>query len=431
MYNHDIEEVCKIRLSNTMEDTIAWHYETHGVFTVKNAYRLAVQADQAKKLSMGSNTNPNGNRPAYAHIWSANVPPKVRIFAWRLSQEGLATQLNRKHRRLTKVATYQICGADEESGHHAVVQCTKARALRKEMRKHWCLSGEDHFIQDGTDWLLMLMQKVDKDVGANILLLFWRAWYLRNDVVHEQGKGLVNGSTCFLISYAESLAWAGSPQQAGGNDRGKRKLGEKVPAVPRGRKARQGVNGPVRWQPPPTGWIKINTDAGFLEESGEASAGIIVRSEKGDMLFTAWQMIRMCSTAEEAEAEACLLGVRLAVEWTRQPAIIEVDCQGVIRALSSIEELRGSWPGVLKELKAVCSLLPSSRFVLVKREGNNVAHTLAPHALRYKEFAVQRFECPEWVKNLVESEAHDICATESSVRRPENLPANCNSVLAN
>jgi hypothetical protein len=149
------------------------------------------------------------------------------------------------------------------------------------------------------------------------------------------------------------------------------------------------------------------------------------------MLFTAWQMIRMCSTAEEAEAEACLLGVRLAVEWTRQPAIIEVDCQGVIRALSSIEELRGSWPGVLKELKAVCSLLPSSRFVLVKREGNNVAHTLAPHALRYKEFAVQRFECPEWVKNLVESEAHDICATESSVRRPENLPANCNSVLAN
>jgi hypothetical protein len=142
-------------------------------------------------------------------------------------------------------------------------------------------------------------------------------------------------------------------------------------------------------------------------------------------------MIRKCSTAEVAEAEACLLGVRLAIEWTRQPAIIEADCQGVIRALSSIEELRGPWPGVLKELKAVCSLLPSSSFVLVKREGNSVAHTLAQHALRYKEFAVQRFECPEWMKNLVESEAQNICATEPSVRRPENIPVNCNSVLAN
>jgi hypothetical protein len=53
-----LEEVCKIRLSNTMEDTIAWHYERHGVFTVKSAYRLAVQADQAEKLSMGEQHKP-------------------------------------------------------------------------------------------------------------------------------------------------------------------------------------------------------------------------------------------------------------------------------------------------------------------------------------------------------------------------------------
>jgi hypothetical protein len=26
MHSHDIKEVCKLRLSNTMEDTIAWHY---------------------------------------------------------------------------------------------------------------------------------------------------------------------------------------------------------------------------------------------------------------------------------------------------------------------------------------------------------------------------------------------------------------------
>jgi hypothetical protein len=45
---------------------------------------------------------------------------KVRIFAWRLAQESLATQINRKHRKLEENGRCQICGMDDESGHHVV-----------------------------------------------------------------------------------------------------------------------------------------------------------------------------------------------------------------------------------------------------------------------------------------------------------------------
>jgi hypothetical protein len=45
MHMHDIEEVCKLRLSSTMEDTIAWHYERSGIFSVRSAYRLALKSD--------------------------------------------------------------------------------------------------------------------------------------------------------------------------------------------------------------------------------------------------------------------------------------------------------------------------------------------------------------------------------------------------
>jgi hypothetical protein len=55
-----IKEVCRIRLSNTMEDTIVWHHEKSGIFSVKSAYRLAPQIDQAEKMQVGSNTVPNG-----------------------------------------------------------------------------------------------------------------------------------------------------------------------------------------------------------------------------------------------------------------------------------------------------------------------------------------------------------------------------------
>jgi hypothetical protein len=52
---------------------------------------------------------------------SEQVPQKVLIFAWRLSQGELATQSNRKQRTLTRKATCQICVAGDEDGHHAVV----------------------------------------------------------------------------------------------------------------------------------------------------------------------------------------------------------------------------------------------------------------------------------------------------------------------
>jgi hypothetical protein len=159
----------------------------------------------AKKRQEGSSSRADGWRPMYNTIWSAEVPPKVRIFAWRVSQEGLATQCNRKQRTLTQSATCQICGMNDEDGHHAVARCTKAGVLRREMRKVWHLSDEEKFRYTGPDWLILLLSSVSKDMGARILLLFWRVWHLRNDAVHGKGSGSICGSVKFLISYSDSL----------------------------------------------------------------------------------------------------------------------------------------------------------------------------------------------------------------------------------
>jgi hypothetical protein len=51
-------------------------------------------------------------------------------------------------------------------------------------------------------------------------------------------------------------------------------------------------------------------------------------------------------------------GVRLGVEWGRQPAMIESDCANIIRALHSHTDDRAECAGVLKEIRAASSLLP-------------------------------------------------------------------------
>jgi hypothetical protein len=197
----------------------------------------------------------------------------------------------------------------EESGYHAVIQCTKARALRMAMRKHWDLLGEEHLQSTGPNWLLLLLQKVNKVIGARILLLMWRAWHLRNDVMHGEGKCTVTGSEGFLVSYSESLGLAEAMPATGVSDKGKRKVGEVLHAdALRDRKAQREVM-IDRWKPPPHDWVKINSDASFHAVTGEASSGVIVRDATGQTLLTAWRLLKKCSSVEEAEAEVCLEGV--------------------------------------------------------------------------------------------------------------------------
>jgi hypothetical protein len=51
----------------------------------------------------------------------------------------------------------------DEGGHHSVVRCTKAGALRRETRKVWHLPDVEKFRYTGPDWLILLLSSVSKD----------------------------------------------------------------------------------------------------------------------------------------------------------------------------------------------------------------------------------------------------------------------------
>jgi hypothetical protein len=434
-YSHDIEEIIKITLSDRMqEDVLAWQYEKSGLFSVKSAYKLAIQKEFEGKWYTGSSNNAEGMRPLYKGIWSAPVPPKVHVFAWRLykgiwsapvppkvhvfawrlSQEGLAMQYNRRDRKLTRYATCQICGAQEEDGHHAVVTCTKARAHRQELRGTWLLPDKAQFLKSGPDWLLLLLDAVDRAIGARILMLFWRAWHLRNHVVHGKGTRSVLASANFLISYVQSVQEVGSQVPlTEPNGKGKGKLGEEsgvvVGSYETAPKEGQNDRG---WEPPEQGWIKVNTDAGYCAQTGESSAGVVIRDDLGNVMLMAWQLLRRCASVEEAEVEACLRGLKLTTEWTVEwsgkPAIIESDCRTIVNALEATPGTRAQWDGVPNEIRAGCALLPNFKFQAVGRRANTVAHQHAQPAMRRKEFVVMRLNHPTSVTELVQKDARGL-----------------------
>lgn len=175
----DASEIINIRLPLTnVEDSIAWHHEKFGLFTVRSAYKLAM-LNRVTGPQTSSSTDNIDDRSMWDVIWKAKIPEKIKIFAWRVATNTLATKMNKCKRMLATDNTCDICGNAVENEYHMVVACTKSRALRQEMRPHWNLPKEKNFWYTREDWLQGLLGTCNVDIRNKILLLFWRAWHLR------------------------------------------------------------------------------------------------------------------------------------------------------------------------------------------------------------------------------------------------------------
>jgi hypothetical protein len=65
------------------------------------------------------------------------------------------------------------------------------------------------------------------------------------------------------------------------------------------------------------------------------------------VLITSWRFLSNVSSPEEAEALACLEGVRLALEWMSRPIEIETDCLELVKALKSDVNMWARWAGII------------------------------------------------------------------------------------
>jgi hypothetical protein len=149
----------KIKLSpNINTDWVSWNFEKSGLFSVRSAYRLAMR-EKYEVGVMGSSATPEGQRTVWKSIWRANVPSKVKVFAWKVVRNGLPTRLNKKHWHLEQESSCLLCGHPEEDCFHAVITCPHARALREELRKHLPLPGELHLRNVGPEWLLAILSR--------------------------------------------------------------------------------------------------------------------------------------------------------------------------------------------------------------------------------------------------------------------------------
>jgi hypothetical protein len=68
--------------------------------------------------------------------------------------------------------------------------------------------------------------------------------------------------------------------------------------------SRKGNKTMLFWSPPNENELKMNVDAALCTDSGEATAGIVVRNHQGSIVAAASIVLKKCKDVEEAEATA-------------------------------------------------------------------------------------------------------------------------------
>ncbi|CAL1383989.1 unnamed protein product [Linum trigynum] len=118
-----------------IEDRLVWHATVDGIFSVKSAYHLAVRLDQLNGRWRSQVSWMD--KASWIRLWEANIPPKLKIFAWQLLNRILPTTEALIERKIDVFARCPVCWASSETMEHLFLDCPVARAL-------WTQSNLDH-----------------------------------------------------------------------------------------------------------------------------------------------------------------------------------------------------------------------------------------------------------------------------------------------
>lgn len=117
----DAEVILSIPIGHGGNDWPAWHFDSRGLFSVKSAYKLAVQCRDRDRMrdttasTVGSSRS--GDFP-WHRIWQLRLPRKIQMFLWRLAHNSLPVKQNLRRRKVDTGTLCPVCRRyDEDCGH--------------------------------------------------------------------------------------------------------------------------------------------------------------------------------------------------------------------------------------------------------------------------------------------------------------------------
>ena len=132
----------------------------------------------------------------------------------------------------------------------------------------------------------------------------------------------------------------------------------------------------IRWEKPPIGWMKLNTDGSVIGSMGVASYGGVIRDDCGNWISSFTKRIGITNSFI---AEMWGLRKGLIMCWNLNIAslIVELDARAVVDAFNNAQYVNNVTSPTLDDCRLLSTRFSQIQFHHCYREGNRVADMLA------------------------------------------------------
>ncbi|KAF7831860.1 reverse transcriptase [Senna tora] len=316
-----------VDVNSSLKDTLVWKFNTKGILDVKSAY----------KFLMGCFTKePKMN---LAWIWKIKCHSRIHFFLWSLMRNSLPMRATLSRRGISLPNSCLLYNGSDETIDHLFKNCIHTNQV----------------------WVSF---KVTKFSIMMILICGLNLFLITRNKLQFEGK-------IFEAAQVARMALA--------------RASEFFNLQPRSKVAKQTITLSIKWNPPPKGWIKLNTDGSWDSTFKCMAADGVMRNHLGIWLMGFSSFL---GSGNSIVVELCgvINGLRLARRANYSKLMVEIDS---LVALNLIKDFAISNSRLLAPLIFKCRFLARDFqeifFNHTHREGNSTADALARHGLNCKK----------------------------------------------
>lgn len=175
-WEEDAAEILAIPVHADHDDSVAWHVDKKGLFTVKSAYHVLEDEEEIKKNKQRGESAAQARKPVsssvWNKIWKLPGPPKIKQFLWRVAHNSLAFKQNIGRRGVELDTRCPVCYRYDEDGGHCFMKCKAVRQCWRE------LALEEYRLQlmhsRSAEEFVGEILKLRQDICYMIVVLLWR-----------------------------------------------------------------------------------------------------------------------------------------------------------------------------------------------------------------------------------------------------------------
>jgi ribonuclease HI len=360
-------------LSPSEEDCRFWKPSNNGQFNSSSAYRIACNIDSVGLASSD-----------WKWLWKINSIPRVVFFLWLACHDRLPTKSMLLKRKIVPDDSCPLCTHDKESLLHILRDCDMVKPVWTNLNtplpsdffspssiKTWIHEGSTSSFHTtslhGVHW---------RDLFP---LICWYIWTARNKTVMEgtpfQAQDVLKKAKAFAVEFFFSIS----------------------PVHNQVTKS----NTLIGWLPPPSGFMKLNTDGSVLGNPGKASAGGLLRDSNGKWIHGFAHNLGITNSLA-AELWGLRDGLLLARNLNITKLIIEIDAKSVVDLLHNAHTNQISshpYSALINDCRCLMLDFETATIHHAHRESNYCADILAKEGHRLLDHIVYFVFPPHFVES--------------------------------